>query len=212
MRRGAEGVNFIGYSLGHYYVFGRHRPGARRPVGRLPRTGGPSGLRPRRRRARGREPRAARRQGRARAGRADCAARWARPTRSATYLRRYEECGVDQVILSCAAGRNRHEHIMETLELFGREVMPEFVERDERRQREKAERLAPVIDAVMARKPAGDHPPLDPDYEIPAYPRLDADQPGEREVPPLARRLRRQASPPAKTSASGSPEAGCFYA
>ena len=28
----------------------------------------------------------------------------------------------------------------------------------------------------MARKPQSDHPRLDPDYEIPAYPRLDADQ------------------------------------
>jgi len=28
VRRGAEGGNFLGYSLGHYYVFGRHRPGA----------------------------------------------------------------------------------------------------------------------------------------------------------------------------------------
>jgi hypothetical protein len=28
----------------------------------------------------------------------------------------------------------------------------------------------------MARKPPSDHPPLDPDYEIPAYPRLDAHQ------------------------------------
>ena len=28
LRRGAEGANFLGYSLGHYYVFGRHRPGA----------------------------------------------------------------------------------------------------------------------------------------------------------------------------------------
>src|SRR5437879_12922917 len=25
--RGAEGANFLGYSLAHYYVFGRHRPG-----------------------------------------------------------------------------------------------------------------------------------------------------------------------------------------
>jgi hypothetical protein len=65
---------------------------------------------------------------------------------------------------------------METLELFAREVMPEFVDREGRRQAEKAARLAPVIDAVMARKPVGDHPPADPDYEIPAYPRLDADR------------------------------------
>jgi hypothetical protein len=98
------------------------------------------------------------------------------PNQVRDYLRRYEECGVDQVILSCAAGRNRHEHIMETLELFGREVLPEFVERDARAQHGKAKRLAPVIETVLARKPPSDHPPLDPDYEIPAYPRLDADK------------------------------------
>ena len=27
LRRGIEGANFFGYSLGHYYVFGEHRPG-----------------------------------------------------------------------------------------------------------------------------------------------------------------------------------------
>ena len=27
IRRGVEGANFFGYSLGHYYVFGSHRPG-----------------------------------------------------------------------------------------------------------------------------------------------------------------------------------------
>ena len=98
------------------------------------------------------------------------------PAQVRDYLRRYEDCGVDQVILSCSAGRNRHEHIMESLELFGREVIPEFIERDARRQRDKQDRLAPVIDAVMARKPPNDHPPMDPDYEIPAYPRVDADR------------------------------------
>ena len=98
------------------------------------------------------------------------------PAQVREYLRRYEACGVDQIILSCAAGRNRHEHVMETLELFAREVMPEFVERDEQHQRDKAQRLAPVLDAVLSRKPAADHPPLDPDYTIPAYPRLDADR------------------------------------
>jgi hypothetical protein len=33
---------------------------------------------------------------------------------------------VDQVILLNQAGRNRHEHICEALELFAAEVMPEF--------------------------------------------------------------------------------------
>ena len=27
IRRGAEGGNFFGYSLGHFYIFGEHRPG-----------------------------------------------------------------------------------------------------------------------------------------------------------------------------------------
>jgi hypothetical protein len=98
------------------------------------------------------------------------------PAQVRDYFRRYEDCGVDQLVLSCAAGRNRHEHIMETLELLGREILPEFVERDAAAQRRKAERLAPVVEAVLARKPASDHPPLDSGYEIPAYPRLDADE------------------------------------
>ena len=49
---------------------------------------------------------------------------------------------------------------MESLELFGREVLPEFIERDERFQRDKAQRLEPVLAAAMARKPASDHPPM----------------------------------------------------
>src|SRR4029078_4035309 len=53
------------------------------------------------------------------------------PDQTREYLKRYEECGVDQVIFVMQAGKNRHEHIMESLELFGREVLPEFAERDD---------------------------------------------------------------------------------
>jgi alkanesulfonate monooxygenase SsuD/methylene tetrahydromethanopterin reductase-like flavin-dependent oxidoreductase (luciferase family) len=175
VRRGAEGVNFIGYSLGHYYVFGRHVPG----------TGDLWADYRARRAELGYDPEAValaaaneERLGAKSVAQGTSGLRGAMgtPNQVRDYLRRYEECGVDQVILSCAAGRNRHEHIMETLELFGREVLPEFVERDARAQHEKAKRLAPVIATVLARKPASDHPPLDPDYEIPAYPRLDADK------------------------------------
>src|SRR5262249_26794851 len=90
---------------------------------------------------------------------------------------RYEECGVDQVILNFQAGKNRHDHIMEALELFGREVLPEFKERDEKLQRDKAHRIEPIVDKVMARKPAEDHPPLPADdYGFPAIPRAMADR------------------------------------
>jgi alkanesulfonate monooxygenase SsuD/methylene tetrahydromethanopterin reductase-like flavin-dependent oxidoreductase (luciferase family) len=175
VRRGSEGVNFIGYSLGHFYVFGRHKPGA----------GNLWTEYQERRAEKGFDPEAVALA----AGHSDVLGAkvvqdgttglrgaTGTPSQVREYLRRYEAVGVDQVILSCAAGRNRHEHIMESLELFGREVLPEFIERDEQQQRDKAARLEPVIAAVMARKPASDHPPLDSDYEIPAYPRQDADR------------------------------------
>ena len=101
------------------------------------------------------------------------------PDQIRDYLRRYEDCGVDQVIFCSQAGKNRHEHIMESLELFGTKVLPEFMERDERRQREKATRLEPVVAAALARKPADDHPPLPADdYAFPAIPRGLADRAG----------------------------------
>jgi alkanesulfonate monooxygenase SsuD/methylene tetrahydromethanopterin reductase-like flavin-dependent oxidoreductase (luciferase family) len=41
-------------------------------------------------------------------------------------LHRFAQSKVDSIILLNQAGRNRHEHICEGLELFAREVMPEF--------------------------------------------------------------------------------------
>ena len=41
-------------------------------------------------------------------------------------LRRFETSHIDQVILLNQAGKNTHEHICESLDLFAREVMPEF--------------------------------------------------------------------------------------
>ncbi len=41
-------------------------------------------------------------------------------------LRKFEASNIDQIILLNQAGKNSHAHICESLELFGREVMPEF--------------------------------------------------------------------------------------
>src|SRR5713226_2002590 len=41
-------------------------------------------------------------------------------------LRRFRSSHIDQVILLNQAGKNSHEHICESLELFAHEVMPEF--------------------------------------------------------------------------------------
>jgi luciferase family oxidoreductase group 1 len=57
-------------------------------------------------------------------------------------LRKFEESHIDQVILLNQAGKNTHEHICESLELFAHEVMGEFVERDDQHQEWKAEVLA----------------------------------------------------------------------
>jgi hypothetical protein len=43
-------------------------------------------------------------------------------------LRRFQASNIDQVVLLNQAGRNTHEHICESLELFAKEVMPEFQE------------------------------------------------------------------------------------
>ena len=174
VRRGAEGSNFLGYSLGHYYVFGRHKPGD---------TDLWADFRARRAEA-GFDPEAvalaAANQDRlgakvVEAGTTGLRGALGSPEQVREYFRRYEDCGVDMLILSSAAGRNRHEHIMESFELAAREVLPEFLERDEELEREKQRRLAPVVEQVLARKPASDHPPLDPEYVIPAYPRQSAD-------------------------------------
>jgi alkanesulfonate monooxygenase SsuD/methylene tetrahydromethanopterin reductase-like flavin-dependent oxidoreductase (luciferase family) len=41
-------------------------------------------------------------------------------------LKRFQASNIDQVVLLNQAGRNTHEHICESLELFAQEVMPEF--------------------------------------------------------------------------------------
>src|SRR5205085_5241268 len=44
------------------------------------------------------------------------------------HLKAFQAAGVDQVIFMQQAGKNRHDHICQSLELFAREVMPEFKE------------------------------------------------------------------------------------
>jgi alkanesulfonate monooxygenase SsuD/methylene tetrahydromethanopterin reductase-like flavin-dependent oxidoreductase (luciferase family) len=57
-------------------------------------------------------------------------------------LARFEESNVDQVILLNQAGRNRHEHICEALELFAEKVMPDFHGREAEHQAWKSAVLA----------------------------------------------------------------------
>ncbi|HEY7439899.1 MAG TPA: LLM class flavin-dependent oxidoreductase [Acidimicrobiia bacterium] len=176
LQRGLEGANFFGYSLAHYYVFGRHQPGVTDVWAEYQQRRAEQGFDP------GAVAAAGANDDRLGAkvvqgGIGGLRGAVGTPDQIREYLMRYEEAGVDQVIFCSQAGKNRHEHIMESLELFGREVLPEFRDRRDKLERDKATRLAPVIDKVMARKPAEDHPPLPTDdYAFPAIPRAIADR------------------------------------
>jgi hypothetical protein len=61
-------------------------------------------------------------------------------------LRKFEESNIDQVILLNQAGKNTHEDICSSLELFAREVMPEFHEREPEHQAWKQQVLAGEIE------------------------------------------------------------------
>jgi hypothetical protein len=83
------------------------------------------------------------------------------PADMRNHLEEFEESGVDQVIFLQQAGRNRHDHICQSLELFAAEVMPEFKAKAAVREARKAEELAPYVAATLKRKswmkPLADH-------------------------------------------------------
>jgi alkanesulfonate monooxygenase SsuD/methylene tetrahydromethanopterin reductase-like flavin-dependent oxidoreductase (luciferase family) len=149
IERGIDGAHFFGYSLAHYYLFGDHRPGRTNIWGEFERRradmgfareivtpdSGPLGVRIMQQ------------------GLGSLRGAIGTPDQVRDLARRYERSGVDQVIFVSQAGRNRHEHICESLELFAAEVMPEFAERAEEHERDRAERMAGAIEAALARRP-----------------------------------------------------------
>jgi alkanesulfonate monooxygenase SsuD/methylene tetrahydromethanopterin reductase-like flavin-dependent oxidoreductase (luciferase family) len=74
------------------------------------------------------------------------------PEAFADFCREFEAVGVDQIIFLQQGGRNRHEHICESLELFGDRVLPEFAAERAEREAKKAETLAPYVEQALARK------------------------------------------------------------
>jgi alkanesulfonate monooxygenase SsuD/methylene tetrahydromethanopterin reductase-like flavin-dependent oxidoreductase (luciferase family) len=146
--RGLDGSHFFGYSLGHWYVFGEHTLGRTSVYEQFETNRDLFGFR---------------RQTAAQTGQVLGAQLFERgigslrgavgtPDQLRDLVRSYEEVGVDQIIFVSQAGNNRHEHICESMELFAREVMPEFAERADEREKAKLERLAPAIEAALARR------------------------------------------------------------
>jgi alkanesulfonate monooxygenase SsuD/methylene tetrahydromethanopterin reductase-like flavin-dependent oxidoreductase (luciferase family) len=175
--KGLEGGNFFGFSLGHYYVFGDHKPGETDVWQSFLDTREEHGYNPDVAAALETE-----RLGAKVASGDTTGLRGATgtPEQIREYLLRFEEAGVDQLIFVMQAGKNKHEDICESIELFGREVMPAFKDRDGAHVKKKAERLAPVIEAAMERK-TDDAPPLPEGYSFPAIPRRMVDQANSKE-------------------------------
>jgi len=157
IERGLDGGHFFGYSLGHYYVFGDHKPGRTVVWDEFQQNRSLFGF--------DRDVAAQtdvnlaaqlfqQALGSARGG-------IGTPDQIREFVRGYAEAGVDQVIFVSQAGRNDHEHICESLELFASEVMPEFAESADEVEREKQERLAPIAEKALARRSPPREPPDD---------------------------------------------------
>ena len=126
-RRGLDGFRFFGFALAHYYVLGKHKPGR-------------TDIWQRYEAIKGSLPDEGANRG------------VGTPDQMREHLDGFREAGVDQVVFIQQGGNNRHEHICESLELFASEVMPEFRDGEEEREREKLERLAPAMERALERK------------------------------------------------------------
>jgi alkanesulfonate monooxygenase SsuD/methylene tetrahydromethanopterin reductase-like flavin-dependent oxidoreductase (luciferase family) len=127
IERGQEGAQFFAFGLGHYWRDGTHIPSRtnlwnefkKKPefdIQQMERERKKAGMRG-----------------------------IGSPEQLIENFRTLEEAGVDQLILLQQSGKYHHEHICKSMELFGREVLPEFKEREEKRAKEKQDDLAPFI-------------------------------------------------------------------
>ena len=95
------------------------------------------------------------------AGAGDYASGIGTPADMRQHLRGFQDAGIDQVIFLQQAGRNTHEHICQSLELFAAEVMPAFKAEAAEREQRKAAELKPYVEAALQRKawmkPLADH-------------------------------------------------------
>ena len=156
--RGLDGAHFFGYSPRPLLRLRQPPARAHQRVGRVPAQPRPVRLRPRASRRRparslGRPALRARASGR-------CGAPSARPTRSASLLRGYEEAGVDQVIfVSPGRAQPPRAHLRVARAVRHARSCPSSTSGEAEREKAKLERLAPAIEAALARRePAREAP------------------------------------------------------
>ncbi len=197
IERGIDGAHFFGYSLAHYYGLAHHSPattdvwqefeqrrdeaGFARHIVRPDQA--PLGVRL------------------LQEGLGSLRGAIGTPEQVDDLIARYAQAGVDQVIFVLQSGRNRHEHICESLELFAHRVMPRFLEGREQWETAKAESLTGAIEQALARRePArelGHRYVIDEQAELAQARRARGRRRGPRERSGLAvaeaRRLAREA-------------------
>jgi alkanesulfonate monooxygenase SsuD/methylene tetrahydromethanopterin reductase-like flavin-dependent oxidoreductase (luciferase family) len=148
IERGLDGGHFFGYSLAHYYVFGNHLPGRTNVWDEFQE----------RRHLFGFDRNVAAQTGQVlgaqlmEEGLGSLRGAIGTPGQIRELIRGYQAAGVDQLIFVSQSGRNRHEHICESLELFARDILPEFAETADQMDKAKQERLAPAVEAALARR------------------------------------------------------------
>jgi alkanesulfonate monooxygenase SsuD/methylene tetrahydromethanopterin reductase-like flavin-dependent oxidoreductase (luciferase family) len=130
-----ESYGFFLYGLGHYSFFGAHAPGVT-DIWNEYKTNPHEFALP---------------EGRTQ----DCVGT---PETLRQRLLDFESVGIDQVLCISQAGNVPHELLCSSIELFSREVLPEFKDRDLGCARQKAELRARISEKAMARKPLGEAP------------------------------------------------------
>ena len=145
--RGLDGFHFFAYSLLHYYQFGTHTPGRTDIWTEFEQNRAEMGFE--KLNAQVDEARADDGTGIEEGGLDSLRGCIGTPDQIRDFVRAYEDAGVDELIFVSQAGRNRHEDICESMELFAREVMPEFAERAPEREARKRERYAETIERLQ---------------------------------------------------------------
>ena len=146
--RGIDGAHFFAYARGHYEAFGEHEPGRtsiwdeflarREDVGFARSAIAADG-----------EPLSVKILNN---GLASLRGAIGTPAQVRELIGRYEAAGVDELMLCVQTGKTTHNDILEALELFAAEVMPEFAQRRPAREEAKRERLGDAPRRALERR------------------------------------------------------------
>jgi len=150
IKLGQEGAQFFAFGLGHYWRDGTHIPGQTNLWNEFKQRPSSTDQKIERQRKK--------------AGMRGIG----NPEQLIENFRALEDAGVDQLILLQQCGNYKHEDICKSMELFAKEVLPQFKERDITHQANKNEKMASYVAQALRNIPE-----LNPLKEIPpveAYP------------------------------------------